>query len=121
MFIPSPLGIDCGLLDEPKNGFVSLSGTAEGDTATYKCKPGFVLESERENMRVCNHSGNWTGSVLECRSKLIHIFCTCCSKYSHNTVRIELSMLEIDYGPLKEPKNGFILASSTAENDTATY
>ena len=69
MLISPPLGIDCGSLDEPENGFVSLSGTAEGDTATYRCKLGFVLEPEGKNTRVCNHSGNWTGSVPECRSK----------------------------------------------------
>ena len=63
------LGIDCGSLDEPKNGLVLLSGTAEGDTATYSCKPGFVLEPGGENMRVCNHSWNWTGFAPVCRSK----------------------------------------------------
>jgi len=64
----SLLGVNCGLPDEPKNGIASLSGTGEGDIVTYSCKPGFVLELNGENMRVCNHSGIWTGSVLECRS-----------------------------------------------------
>ena len=59
------LGVNCGLPDA-KNGIVSLSGTAEGDIATYSCKPGFVLEGE--NIRVCNHSGIWTRSAPECRS-----------------------------------------------------
>ena len=63
------LGINCGPLDMPENGFVSLSGTAEGATATYSCKHGFVLEPEGENIRVCNRSGNWNGSVPKCRSK----------------------------------------------------
>ena len=66
MLLPLLLEINCGPLDEPENGFVSSSGTAKGDTATYSCKTGFVLEGE--DMRVCNHSGNWTGSVPECRS-----------------------------------------------------
>ena len=61
--------IDCGPPDEPQNGSISFRGTKEGATATYSCKPGFVLEPEGENIRVCNHSGNWTGSVLECKSK----------------------------------------------------
>ena len=63
------LGIDCGSLDALKNGFVSISGTAEGDTATYRCKPSFVLEPEEQSTRTCNRSGNWTGSVPECKSK----------------------------------------------------
>ena len=62
------LGIDCGSLNEPKNGFLLLSGTAEGDTATYSCKPGFVLTPGGGNTRICNHSGKWTGLVPECRS-----------------------------------------------------
>ena len=69
MFLFSVLEIDCGPLDEPENGFISLIGTAEGDTATYRCKPGFMLEPEGENVRVCNRSESWTGSVPECRSK----------------------------------------------------
>ena len=65
---PLLLAINCGPLDEPKNGFVLLSGTAEGATATYSCKHSFVMEPEGENIRVCNHSGNWTGSASKCRS-----------------------------------------------------
>ena len=66
--VPFLLAINCGPLDEPKNGFVLLSGTAVGATATYSCRPGFVLEPEGENLRVCNRSGKWTGSVPKCRS-----------------------------------------------------
>ena len=68
----SVLGIDCGSLDEPKNGLVLLSGTAENDIATYSCKPGFVLQPGGGNTRVCNHSRNWTGSVPVCRSNSTH-------------------------------------------------
>ena len=38
--------VNCVVLDHPKNGFVSSSSTVEGGTATYSCKPGFVLEGE---------------------------------------------------------------------------
>ena len=68
------LGINCGPLDEPQNGFVSFRSTGEVTTATYSCKPGFVLEPGGENIRVCNRSGNWTGSVLECKSMSISEF-----------------------------------------------
>ena len=73
----SLLVIDCGPLDEPKNGFASSNGTVVGDTATYNCNPGFVLEPEEGNMRVCTHSGKWTGSVPECRSMCINYQLTC--------------------------------------------
>ena len=61
------LETNCESLVEPENGFVSLSSTADGVIAIYSCRPGFVLEGE--DTRVCNRSGNWTGSMPECRSK----------------------------------------------------
>ena len=64
-----PLGVNCGLPHEPKNGIISVEGTGKGAIATYSCKPGFVLEPGGDNMRVCSHFGNWTGSVPKCRSK----------------------------------------------------
>ena len=66
------LGINCGLLDEPKNGTISLRNIIEGVIATYSCKPGFLLEGE--DIRVCNRSGNWTGSIPECRSMYCKLF-----------------------------------------------
>ena len=43
-----------------------------GAIATYSCKPGFVLEGE--DTRVCNRSGNWTGSVPECKSMYCSVY-----------------------------------------------
>ena len=120
------LEINCGPLDEPNNGFVSLSGTAEGDTATYRCKPGFVLEGE--DTRVCNCSGNWTGSVPECRSTYtvngsmhLHIFSRCQYSITWSMYICILSILGINCGPLDAPQNGFVSLSGTAVSDSATY
>ena len=71
------LGINCGVLDEPKNGTISLRNIIEGVIATYNCNPGFVLEPEEGDMRVCTHSGKWTGSVPECRSMYTNYQLTC--------------------------------------------
>ena len=70
MLLTLLLEINCGPLNEPENGFVSSSGTADGDTATFSCKRGFVLEGE--STCVCNRSGNWTCSLPECRSMEIY-------------------------------------------------
>ena len=74
LLVSFPIGINCGLLDDPKNGTISFSNIGEEVVATYSCKPGYVLEPEGENIRVCTCSGNWTGSVPECRSKYYNIF-----------------------------------------------
>ena len=60
------LVINCAALDHPKNGFVSSSSTVEDGTATYSCKPGFVLEGE--DTRTCTSAGNWSGTEPTCRS-----------------------------------------------------
>jgi len=60
------LVINCAALDHPKNGFVSSSSTVVGGTATYSCKPGFVLEGE--DTRTCTSAGNWSGTEPTCRS-----------------------------------------------------
>ena len=62
------LGINCGPPGVSEGGVVSSNGTGVGSVATYDCKPGFVLEQEGGNKRVCNRSGNWTGSIPECKS-----------------------------------------------------
>jgi len=63
------LVINCAALDHPKNGFVSSSSTVEDGTATYSCKPGFVLEGE--DTRTCTSAGNWSGTEPTCRSTCV--------------------------------------------------
>jgi len=71
LFFVLLLVINCVVLDHPKNGFVSSSSTVVGGTATYSCKPGFVLEGE--DMRTCTGAGNWSGTEPTCRST----YCVC--------------------------------------------
>ena len=60
--------IDCGYLDAPENGTVSVSGTTYNLVATYSCDPGYGLIGDA--MRTCLATGNWSGSEPTCTSKL---------------------------------------------------
>ena len=66
-FLPPAGG--CGPLLSPVNGDVTLTGTEVGDTATYKCNFGFILEGDR--FRVCESSGDWSGQAPSCKGKVI--------------------------------------------------
>ena len=58
---------DCGYLDAPENGTVSVSGTTYNSVANYSCDPGFGLIGDA--MRTCLGTGNWSGSEPTCTSK----------------------------------------------------
>ena len=57
----------CPVLDPPKDGLVSQSGTSIGDTATYSCILGFELVGN--NRRTCVEPGQWSGAEPSCRSE----------------------------------------------------
>ena len=57
----------CDVLENITNGSVELSGTAVGDTATYTCEEGYILQGNRR--RVCQRDSSWTGFEPTCRSE----------------------------------------------------
>lgn len=59
--------MDCGLLENPSNGQVTLSGTVFESVATYQCDSGFNLVGNVE--RVCQASGEWSGTDASCDGK----------------------------------------------------
>ena len=62
------IAVDCGVLDDPENGEVSLTGTILGSKATYSCNSGYVLEGE--STRVCQSNGKWSGEAPTCERML---------------------------------------------------
>ena len=60
--------IDCGALDGPVNGDVSVSSTTYNSTATYSCNTGYTLTGD--DMRTCMESGLWSGSEPICVGKI---------------------------------------------------
>lgn len=66
------IGVDCGDLDDPENGEVSLTGTTFGSNATYSCNDGYFLEGE--SSRVCQSDGNWSGEAPTCERKSYFCF-----------------------------------------------
>ena len=61
--------VDCGDLEDPANGEVSVSGTTVNSVATYSCNTGYTLTGD--NMRMCLETGLWSGSEPSCTSKSI--------------------------------------------------
>ena len=62
--------MDCGALDSPDHGDVSLTGTTFESTATYSCSVGYALEGEKT--RTCQATGEWSGRAPHCRRKCPH-------------------------------------------------
>lgn len=58
------LVMQCGSLEDPANGRVSLSGTSFGAEATYTCITGFALVGTE--IRTCLADGSWTGVAPIC-------------------------------------------------------
>ena len=64
--------IDCGMLNDPSNGNVTLlNGTQFSSEATYHCDSDFVLEGN--HLRICQENGTWSGTMPECKL----ILCLC--------------------------------------------
>ena len=60
--------VDCGILTNPENGIVRVSGTLGGDTADYSCTEGYELNEN--GTRICGSNGTWSGEEPICISKL---------------------------------------------------
>ena len=56
--------IDCGPLDDPAKGEVSLSSTIFTSVANYSCNTGYTLTGD--DMRMCFETGLWSGSEPTC-------------------------------------------------------
>ena len=66
--LSSTVADDCGPLDPPTEGSVSINGTIVGSTATYTCNDGFTLQGG--STRTCQTNGQWSGSAPICQRKL---------------------------------------------------
>ena len=59
---------ECGVLSNPDNGRVTLTGTSFGSQATYSCNSGYELNGPIT--RVCQADG-WSGNDATCEGKRI--------------------------------------------------
>ena len=68
----STLCTDCGILTNPANGNVDISGgTTYGQTASYECNAGFDLNGVLE--RTCQADGTWSTAAPTCDRKGIRL------------------------------------------------
>ena len=56
--------VDCGELEAPENGTLSVGETTYGETAIHSCDAGYELGGDA--LRVCQADGSWSGTVATC-------------------------------------------------------
>ena len=61
--------VDCGNLDAPENGNISLTGTTVDSIATYTCNEGFL--SVGLLTRICQINGMWSGAATICQGIIV--------------------------------------------------
>lgn len=81
--------MDCGDLENPENGAVSLAGTTILSVATYSCDFGFFFVGG-DQVRTCQTTGTWSGTEPTClgekqRKQYICYVCTDCSAIKDRT------------------------------------
>ena len=70
LFLQFYIAIDCGILDDPANGEVSVSSTTFNSTAIYSCNTGYTVTGD--DMRECLENGLWSGSEPLCTRKCLY-------------------------------------------------
>ena len=60
-----PFFTECGPLQDPQHGCVSLTGNSYGSVAKYKCSSGYELEGNQQ--RYCMKDGQWNGTDATCK------------------------------------------------------
>ena len=58
---------DCGQLQDPEYGEVTITGTTTGSVATYSCNKGFKLTGNVN--RICLVTGQWSRTAPTCQRK----------------------------------------------------
>ena len=62
--------MDCGKLNDPDNGTVTLTaGATSGQNAIYSCDTGYNLVGD--STRTCQATANWSGSEPTCQGVLL--------------------------------------------------
>ena len=67
------VAIDCGTIEAPENGTVSVSSTTYNSRANYSCNEGYILIGDESV--TCLASGMWSnGTTTECvREYMLYI------------------------------------------------
>ena len=63
--------VDCGGLENPTNGLVTLEDTVFESVATYSCQDGYTQVGD--DTRLCVADGTWSGDAPVCEGVCVHI------------------------------------------------
>ncbi len=70
IFITFPLAVDCGVLNDPSNGYIQYSATTFNHRAYYHCYNGYKRVGSFS--RRCASTGVWTEEEPICQCKLVY-------------------------------------------------
>lgn len=62
-------GEDCGMLPNPKDGYVDATGTSIGSIAQYSCNEGYSVSSG-DTSRICQQDLSWSGEPPVCQGRV---------------------------------------------------
>ena len=109
--------IDCGSLQDPENGMVSVTETTFGSTASYSCSgSNYLLVGAAE--RTCQADGMWSGSAPICGK--LQQYISLKSEFQCNYC-VAFTYAVIDCGSLQDPENGMVSVTETTFGSTASY
>ena len=77
MYVPSTV-VECGSLNDPDNGKVTVKETFLGSVANYSCDPGYTRIGDE--IRTCLRDGTWSGNEPICTgeySSLLYAWVDC--------------------------------------------
>lgn len=60
----STIAVDCGPLEQPRNGHVDFILTTYQSLANYSCNNGYKIQNI--SSRMCQADGNWSGTEPVC-------------------------------------------------------
>ena len=109
----------CPTLVAPANGSLVLSGNTFGETASYTCNTGFILEGD--STLTCGGDGQWSGSPPVCnRKKVISAYYL--EGRGQALITKSLTNTGVQCPTLDPPSNGRLeIAGAGGYEDVATY
>ncbi|XP_035660141.1 CUB and sushi domain-containing protein 1-like [Branchiostoma floridae] len=71
---PSCIRKRCSVLTPPEHGSLIGAGAFNfGEVATFTCYPGYEIQGS--GTRICESTGQWSGSPAQCESTKVYFFC----------------------------------------------
>ncbi len=107
-----PAVVTCPTLTNPDNGMVDVPSNNFESIATYACGTGYMLTGDV--IRVCEVTGDWSGTASTCDSTLSSLVHLC-------TLMVLFLSAVVTCPALSDPTNGMVDVPSNNFGSIATY